>query len=62
MSKDIYRNKKDFAKEEFETELPLTRKGIPKPRESGSQLTQMGNEESHSFRKDKKIPMKDKLR
>jgi len=39
MSKDIYRNKKDFAKEEFATEL-YKPKGIPKPRESNSQKAQ----------------------
>lgn len=62
MSKDIYRNKIDFAREEFETELPYPRKGIPKPREAQSQVAQINSEEKHNFRKDKKVPMKDKIR
>lgn len=59
MSKDIYRNKIDFAREEFETELPSTRQGMPKPRETRSQI--VGNGEGQTLRKDRKIPMKNKL-
>lgn len=61
MTKDIYRNKKDFAREEFETEFH-GHPGAPIPRESKSQKTQINSEEKHNFRKDKKVPMKDKLR
>lgn len=61
MSKDIYRNKFDFAREEFETELPNFMKGKPKPRDAQSQVAQIDSEEKHNLRKDKKIPMKDKL-
>jgi hypothetical protein len=61
MSSDIYRNKIDFAREEFSTELPRP-KGIPKPREAKSQVTQYEHAEQHNLRKDKKVPMEDKLR
>lgn len=40
MSRDIYRNKKDFAVEEFATEIPELR-GKSTPRESKSQKTQV---------------------
>ncbi len=40
MSKDIYRNKKDFATEEFATEIPEHR-GQPVPREVKSQKSQV---------------------
>ena len=61
MSKDIYTNKVDFAREEFSTELPRPQ-GIPKPRESKSQVAQINSQEKHNFRKDKKVHMRDKLR
>jgi hypothetical protein len=38
--KDIYRNKKDFAAEEFATEMPEHR-GQPVPREVKSQKSQV---------------------
>ena len=62
MSKDIYRNKKDFAKQEFATEMPEHR-GQPVPREVKSQKAQVesfgtpGTEE----RKDKKRKIGRKL-
>lgn len=40
MGKDIYKNKKDFAKEEFATEIP-EHKGQPVPREAKSQKAQL---------------------
>lgn len=61
MSDDIYRNKVDFAREEFSTEFPRP-DGVPKPREVKSQKAQINGEEKHNFRKDKKVPMKNKLR
>ncbi|MGI6777703.1 MAG: hypothetical protein ACOX7R_06660 [Acetivibrionales bacterium] len=40
MTKDIYRNKKDFSHEEFATEMLHRPKGSPQPRESRSQKAQ----------------------
>lgn len=63
MTKDIYRNKRDFAKEEFATEL-YKPKGKPKPREVKSQKAQLESLGSPGVmeRKDKKVKMEDKLR
>ncbi|MCR4434929.1 MAG: hypothetical protein QHH06_05290 [Clostridiales bacterium] len=62
MTKDIYRNKKDFSREEFATELPRP-KGMPKPREVNSQKSQFESFGTPGMveRKDKKTKMSDKL-
>ncbi len=60
MSNDIYRNKKDFAREEFSTELPHP-SGIPKPREIRSQKAQFESLGTPGHgRKDRKFKMSDK--
>lgn len=64
MSKDIYRNKVDFAREEFATEIPFNRiPGLPKPREVKSQKAQLESYGTPGMveRKDKKTKMSDKL-
>lgn len=61
MTKDIYRNKKDFAREEFETEFHV-HPGTPIPREAKSQKAQLNSRPKTNLRKDKKVPMADKLR
>lgn len=62
MSKDIYRNKKDFAVEEFATEIPEHR-GQPVPRETRSQKAQVEAFGTPGMgRKDKKVKMGRKLR
>ena len=63
MTKDIYRNKKDFAREEFATELSRP-KGVPKPREVKSQKAQYESFGPPGMvqRKDKKVKMEDKLK
>jgi len=63
LTKDIYRNKKDFAREEFATELPRP-KGVPKPREVKSQKAQYESFGPPGMvqRKDKKVKMEDKLK
>ena len=62
MSKDIYRNKKDFAVEEFATEIPEHR-GQPVPRETRSQKSQVETFGTPGMgRKDKKEKMGRKLR
>lgn len=64
MSKDIYRNKKDFAREEFSTEIPFnTLPGKPKPREVKSQKAQYESFGTPGMveRKDKKTKMNKKL-
>jgi hypothetical protein len=62
MSKDIYRNKKDFATEEFATEMPEHR-GQPTPREARSQKAQYETFGTPGMgRKDKKPKMGRKLR
>lgn len=62
MSKDIYRNKRNFANEEFATEV-YKPKGRPKPREVKSQKAQFDSVGSPGVveRKDKKTKMSDKL-
>ncbi len=62
MTKDIYRNKQDFAKQEFATEL-YKPKGKPKPREAKSQKAQYESlgDPGNIARKDKKVNMQDKL-
>ena len=62
MTKDIYRNKHDFPKQEFATEL-YKPKGVPKPREVNSQKAQFESFGSPGVveRKDKKTKMSDKL-
>jgi len=62
--KDIYRNKKDFARQEFATEIPFNRiPGLPKPREVRSQKAQFESYGTPGMveRKDKKTKMSDKL-
>jgi len=62
MTKDIYRNKVDFANEEFATELPRPR-GKPKPREANSQKAQFDAYGAPgSGRKDRKTRISDKLK
>jgi hypothetical protein len=63
MSKDIYRNKKDFAVEEFATEIP-EHKGQPVPREVKSQKAQLDSFGTPGMveRKDKKVKMGHKLK
>jgi len=63
MSKDIFRNKKDFAREEFATELPKL-KGRPVPREVKSQKSQLESFGTPGMveRKDKKVKMNHKLK
>ncbi|ASS75556.1 hypothetical protein CIG75_11535 [Tumebacillus algifaecis] len=56
--KDLFRNKVDFANEEFATEL-YKPKGIPRPREYKSQKGQYGKHEM--THKSIKRPMNDKL-
>lgn len=61
MSKDIYRNKKDFAKEEFATEM-YKPEGRPRPREIKSQKAQFDslNVPGTVERKNKKAKMSSK--
>jgi len=62
MSKDIYRNKKDFAVEEFATEIPEHR-WQPVPREARSQKSQVETFGTPGMgRKDKKVKMGRKLK
>lgn len=62
MSKDIYRNKKDFAVQEFATEIP-EHKGQPVPREAKSQKSQVETFGTPGMgRKDKKVKMGRKLK
>lgn len=63
MSKDIFRNKIDFAREEFATELPR-RHGEPHPREVKSQKAQFESFGTPGMveRKDKKVKMGRKLK
>ncbi len=62
MSKDIYRNKKDFAVEEFATEIP-EHKGQPVPREARSQKSQIESLGTPGIgRKDKKPKMGRKIK
>lgn len=62
MSKDIYRNKKDFAVEEFATEMPEHR-GQPVPREVRSQKAQNESLGTPGMgRKDKKPKIGRKLK
>lgn len=59
--KDIFRNKKDFAKEEFATSMPPNLQGIPQPRETRSQKAQMESLGTPGHgRKDRKVKMSDK--
>jgi len=60
--KDIYRNKQDFAVEEFATEI-LDHKGQPTPREAKSQKAQVESLGAPGIgRKDKKPKMGRKLK
>jgi hypothetical protein len=61
--KDIYRNKIDFATQEFATEIPEHR-GQPVPREVKSQKAQMDSHGTPGMveRKDKKVKMGHKLK
>ncbi len=60
-NKDIYRNKKDFAREEFATEL-YKPDGRPRPREKTSQESQLHSEHQHGTRKDMKRGMTKKIK
>ncbi len=60
MGKDIYRNKKDFAREEFSTEATPPMKAFISPRESKSQKAQYQSGGKPGLRKDVKKPMKRK--
>ncbi|TYQ17966.1 UNVERIFIED_CONTAM: hypothetical protein Cloal_0361 [Acetivibrio alkalicellulosi] len=54
MTKDIYRNKKDFQREEFATELDKP-EGIPQARETQSQKAQVESNGTPGMgRKDRK--------
>lgn len=60
MSKDIFRNKQDFAREEFATAM-YKPAGHPKNREKASQKAQMDHFGSPGLgRKDRKEKMTDK--
>lgn len=48
---DIFRNKIDFAREEFSTEL-YKLEGIPQPRERKSQKAQLNSVRKHGASKD----------
>lgn len=62
MTDDIYRNKKDFAREEFANELPR-HNGVPQPREIKSQKAQVESFGTPGHgRKDRKVKMSDKLK
>lgn len=62
MSKDIYRNKKDFPVEEFATQI-LEHQGQPTPREVKSQKSQVETFGTPGMgRKDKKVKMGRKLK
>jgi len=62
MSKDIYRNKVDFARDEFATEIPEHR-GHPVPREVKSQKAQVESLGTPGMgRKDKKPKIGRKLK
>ncbi len=56
---DIFRNKQDFAHEEFATELDKP-KGRPRPREASSQESQQPSNPIGN-NKGKKTPFADKL-
>lgn len=59
--KDIYRNKKDFAREEFATSMPPNLAGIPQPREVRSQKAQFESLGTPGHgRKDRKVKTSDK--
>lgn len=61
MTKDIYRNKKDFAREEIGEGMPDHR-GQPTPREVKSQKSQVETFGTPGMgRKDKKVKMGRKL-
>lgn len=62
MSKDIFRNKKDFAQAEFATEMPPMMKDRPKPRESKSQHAQVRSGHKPEGRNDLHTKMEDKQR
>lgn len=60
MTKDIYRNKKDFVRQEFATEFNGAA-GTPRPREDRSQKAQIESQGTPGMgRKDKKVKMSDK--
>ena len=60
MAKDIFRNKKDFARQEFTTEVSPPMRSYVSPRESKSQKAQYKSGGKPGFRKDVKTPMKHK--
>jgi hypothetical protein len=59
LSKDIFRNKRDFARAEFATEL-YKPEGRPRPREAKSQKGQYDHH-YHGGQKEIKRPMNKKL-
>ncbi|MBP1931575.1 hypothetical protein [Ammoniphilus resinae] len=59
MPKDIFRNKRDFARAEFATEF-YKPEGRPRPREAKSQQNQYAPEHYEGI-KGKKVPMQKKL-
>jgi hypothetical protein len=59
MTKDIFRNKRDFAWAEFATEF-YKPDGRPRPREAKSQQHQYATEHYEGL-KSKKVPMNKKL-
>ncbi|MGE5553099.1 MAG: hypothetical protein ACM3XZ_04155 [Betaproteobacteria bacterium] len=54
--KDIYRNKPDFQREEFATEL-YKPAGRPRPREASSDAAQWRSGHNPGTRKDVKVPI-----
>jgi hypothetical protein len=59
LPKDIFRNKRDFARAEFATEL-YKPEGRPRPREAKSQQGQYDTH-YHGGQKERKRPMNNKL-
>ena len=55
MADDIYRNKKDFARQEFSTEVTLPLRTTVSPREAKSQKAQYDSGGGPGFRKDVKL-------
>lgn len=60
MGKDIFRNKKDFAREEFSTETARLMRSVVSPRESKSQKAQYKSGGKPGFRNDVITPMEEK--
>ncbi|MBZ4644716.1 MAG: hypothetical protein PWR27_1872 [Petroclostridium sp.] len=58
MADDIFRNKKDFARAEFTTEVSPPMRPYISPREAKSQKAQYESGGGPGLRKDVKIPIK----